>query len=77
MKLIDQVRDVVRKKHYSIRTEQAYVQFHRKGAENAKKKINRYAIFLDPKCPQGTFLIVSRPSCPVECGAYSSGVNGK
>ena len=30
MKLIDQVRDVVRKKHYSIRTEQAYVQWIRR-----------------------------------------------
>ncbi len=29
MKLLDQVRDVVRKKHYSIRTEQAYVQWIR------------------------------------------------
>ncbi len=25
MKLFDEVRDVIRKKHYSIRTEQAYV----------------------------------------------------
>jgi len=30
MKLLDQVRDVVRKKHYSIRTEQAYVQWIRR-----------------------------------------------
>ena len=30
MKLLDQVRDVVRKKHYSIRTEQAYVQLIRR-----------------------------------------------
>ena len=27
MKLIDQVIDVIRKKHYSIRTEEAYVQW--------------------------------------------------
>jgi hypothetical protein len=27
-KLLDQVRDVVRRKHYSIRTEQAYVDWH-------------------------------------------------
>jgi len=27
MKLIDQVADVIRKKHYSIRTEEAYVQW--------------------------------------------------
>ena len=26
MKLLDQVRNVIRKKHYSIRTEQAYVE---------------------------------------------------
>ena len=37
MKLLDQVRDVIRKRHYSIRTEQAYVErirrfilFHKK-----------------------------------------------
>ncbi len=30
MKLLDQVRDVVRKKHYSIRTKQAYVQWIRR-----------------------------------------------
>ena len=30
MKLLDQVRDVVRKKHYSIRTEQVYVQWIRR-----------------------------------------------
>jgi hypothetical protein len=29
MKLLDQVRDVIRKKHYSIRTEQAYVNWIR------------------------------------------------
>ncbi len=27
MKLIDQVRDAIRKKHYSYRTEQAYVDW--------------------------------------------------
>jgi len=27
MRLLDQVREVIRKKHYSIRTEQAYVQY--------------------------------------------------
>jgi len=26
-----------------------------------KKKINRYAVFWAPKCPQGMFLIVFRP----------------
>ncbi|MGR3174303.1 MAG: integron integrase [Candidatus Scalindua sp.] len=30
MKLLDQVRDVIRKKHYSIRTEQAYVDWARR-----------------------------------------------
>jgi hypothetical protein len=29
MKLLDQVLDVIRKKHYSIRTEQAYVNWIR------------------------------------------------
>ena len=29
MKLLDQVRDVIRKKHYSIRTEQAYINWIR------------------------------------------------
>jgi hypothetical protein len=33
----------------------------RKGAERAKKKINRYAIFLGSKCPQGMVFIVFRP----------------
>ena len=30
MKLLDQVRDVIRKRHYSIRTEQAYVEWIRR-----------------------------------------------
>jgi len=30
MKLLDQVRHVIRKKHYSIRTEQAYTNWIRK-----------------------------------------------
>jgi len=30
MKLLDQVRDVIRKRHYSIRTEQAYVDWIRR-----------------------------------------------
>ena len=30
MKLLDQVRNVIRKKHYSIRTEQAYVDWVRR-----------------------------------------------
>jgi len=29
MELLDQVREVIRKKHYSIRTEQAYVDWIR------------------------------------------------
>ncbi len=29
MRLLDQVRDVIRKKHYSIRTEQAYINWLR------------------------------------------------
>lgn len=35
MKLLDQVRDVLRKRHYSIRTEQAYVDW-----------IKRYIFFI-------------------------------
>jgi len=27
MSILDQVRDVIRKKHYSIRTEQAYIEW--------------------------------------------------
>jgi len=30
MKLLDQVRDKIRKKHYSVRTEQAYVEWIRR-----------------------------------------------
>jgi hypothetical protein len=30
MKLLDQVREKIRKKHYSIRTEQAYVDWIRR-----------------------------------------------
>ncbi len=29
MRLLDQVRDVIRKKHYSVRTEQAYINWIR------------------------------------------------
>ena len=41
MKLMDQVRDVLRKQHYSIRTEQAYVDW-----------IKRYTFFHDKRHPQ-------------------------
>ncbi|MBA4396888.1 MAG: integron integrase [Syntrophus sp. (in: bacteria)] len=41
MKLMDQVRDVLRKRHYSIRTEQAYVDW-----------IKRYIFFNDKRHPQ-------------------------
>lgn len=41
MKLLDQVRDVLRKKHYSIRTEQAYVDW-----------IKRYIFFHGKRHPQ-------------------------
>jgi len=41
MKLLDQVRDVLRKRHYSIRTEQAYVDW-----------IKRYIFFNDKRHPQ-------------------------
>lgn len=41
MKLLDQVRDMIRKRHYSIRTEQAYVQW-----------IRRFIIFHGKKHPK-------------------------
>ena len=41
MKLLDQVRDVIRKKHYSLRTEQAYVDW-----------IKRYIFFHDKRHPK-------------------------
>jgi len=42
MKLLDQVRDVIRKKHYSIRTEQAYVNWMR-----------QYILFHKKRHPKG------------------------
>ncbi|NOZ51372.1 MAG: integron integrase [Chloroflexi bacterium] len=41
-KLLDQVRDIIRLKHYSIRTEQAYVDW-----------IKRYILFHNKRHPQG------------------------
>lgn len=41
MKLLDQVRHVIRKKHYSIRTEQAYVQW-----------IKRFILFNNKRHPK-------------------------
>ncbi|MFH1079413.1 MAG: phage integrase N-terminal SAM-like domain-containing protein [Pseudomonadota bacterium] len=41
MKLMDQVRDVLRKRHYSIRTEQAYLDW-----------IKRYIFFNNKRHPQ-------------------------
>lgn len=41
MKLLDQVRDIMRKKHYSIRTEQAYVDW-----------MKRYIFFHDKRHPK-------------------------
>ena len=41
MKLLDQVRHVIRKKHYSIRTEQAYLQW-----------INRFVLFHNKRHPK-------------------------
>jgi hypothetical protein len=41
MRLLDQVREVIRKKHYSIRTEQAYVQW-----------IRRFILFHDKRHPK-------------------------
>ncbi len=41
MKLLDQVRDVIREKHYSIRTEQAYAGW-----------IKRYILFHNKRYPK-------------------------
>ena len=41
MKLLDQVRDTIRKKHYSIRTEQVYVEW-----------IKRYLLFHGKRHPK-------------------------
>ena len=41
MRLLDPVREVIRKKHYSIRTEQAYVQW-----------IRRFILFHDKRHPK-------------------------
>jgi integron integrase len=41
MKLLDQVRDIIRKKHYSIRTEQSYVDW-----------MKRYIFFHDKRHPK-------------------------
>lgn len=41
MERLDQVRDVIRKKHYSIRTEQAYVEW-----------IKRFIIFHNRRHPR-------------------------
>jgi integron integrase len=55
MKLLDQVRHVIRKKHYSIRTEQAYLQwikrfilFHNKRhpKDMGEKEISQYISYL-------------------------------
>src|SRR6266498_3963977 len=57
-KLLDQVRDVIRRKHYSIRTEQAYcdwikrfILFHRKRhpAEMAEVEITQFLTHLAAK----------------------------
>jgi integron integrase len=57
-KLLDQVRDVIRRKHYSIRTEQAYcdwikrfILFHRKRhpAEMAEPEITAFLTYLAAK----------------------------
>ena len=55
MKLLDQVRNVIRKKHYSIRTEHAYVTwitqyilFHKKRhpKDMGEKEISQYISYL-------------------------------
>ena len=59
MKLLDQVRDVIRNKHYSIRTEQAYVDwirryilFHKKchPKEMGEKEISQFISHLRQMC---------------------------
>ncbi len=58
MKLLDQVRHVIRKKHYSIRTEQAYtdwikrfILFHgkRHPKDMGEKEISEYISYLAVK----------------------------
>ena len=58
MRLIDQVRHVIRKKHYSIRTEQAYtdwikkfILFHRKKhpGDMGESEISKYISYLAVK----------------------------
>lgn len=57
-KLLEQVRNVIRRKHFSIRTEQAYtdwirfILFHgkRHPREIAEAEVTE---FLDPSCPGG------------------------
>ncbi len=38
-KLLDQVRDVIRRKHFSIRTEQSYVDWIRSGIRECLRKL--------------------------------------
>jgi hypothetical protein len=35
-KLLDQVRDVIRRKHYSIRAEQAYIEYETVSRDNVR-----------------------------------------
>jgi hypothetical protein len=44
-----------------VHPEISFFHFHRKDAESAKKKINRYAMFFCSQCQQGLLLIVFRP----------------
>jgi integrase len=55
-KLLDQVRDVIRRKHYSIRTEQAYVDWINASSSTTAKSIRAKW----PKRKSRNFLLISR-----------------
>ena len=54
-KLLDQVREAIRRKHYSIRTEQAYCDW-----------IKRFIIYHGKRHPDGKTLNAQRPMPNVE-----------
>ena len=63
-RLLDQVRDAIRRKHYSIRTEQAYVNW-----------IRRYILFHDKRHPDqmGRTEIEALYCRPRQCLSHSPG----
>jgi len=50
-KLLDRVRDALRRKHYSIRTEQAYTHW-----------IRRFILFHGKRCDSGRFELAALPA---------------